>query len=169
MPPPPPPQYQPSQPSGPAAGGAPQVHGRTLADWPTRAMGGLVDYVAPSIVGGILYVILAQASLVLGLIVSLLPIVYIIYISIQQGETGQTPGKRMAGTKLIREADGQPIGAGLSVGRYFLHFIDSAICYVGWLFPLWDAKRQTIADKIVSTVVVTGEPKQSFSLTPPQG
>jgi len=24
----------------------------------------------------------------------------------------------------------------------------------GWLFPIWDAKRQTFADKIISTVVV---------------
>ena len=27
-------------------------------------------------------------------------------------------------------------------------------CYFGWLFPLWDAKRQTFADKIIGTVVV---------------
>jgi hypothetical protein len=25
------------------------------------------------------------------------------------------------------------------------------ICYIGWLFPLWDAKRQTIGDKIMTT------------------
>jgi hypothetical protein len=24
----------------------------------------------------------------------------------------------------------------------------------GWLFPIWDAKRQTFADKIISTVVI---------------
>jgi hypothetical protein len=30
--------------------------------------------------------------------------------------------------------------------------VDGAICYVGYLFPLWDAKRQTIADKIMSTI-----------------
>jgi hypothetical protein len=32
--------------------------------------------------------------------------------------------------------------------------IDGAICGIGWLFPLWDTKRQTIADKIVKSVVV---------------
>ena len=26
------------------------------------------------------------------------------------------------------------------------------ICYIGYLFPLWDAKRQTLADKIMTTV-----------------
>jgi len=32
------------------------------------------------------------------------------------------------------------------------HIIDGLICNIGYLFPLWDAKRQTIADKIMSTV-----------------
>jgi uncharacterized RDD family membrane protein YckC len=27
-------------------------------------------------------------------------------------------------------------------------------CYVGYLWPLWDDKRQTFADKILGTVVV---------------
>jgi hypothetical protein len=44
--------------------------------------------------------------------------------------------------------------------------VDSIICYVGYLFPLWDQQRQTLADKIMSTVVVV-VPKQAFSLTPP--
>lgn len=28
------------------------------------------------------------------------------------------------------------------------------ICNIGYLFPLWDPKRQTIADKIMKTVVI---------------
>ena len=43
------------------------------------------------------------------------------------------------------------IGFGLSVVRYFAHFLD-AICYIGYLWPLWDDKRQTFADKIMTTV-----------------
>jgi hypothetical protein len=38
--------------------------------------------------------------------------------------------------------------------RDLAHIVDSVICYVGFLFPLWDAKKQTLADKIVKTVVV---------------
>jgi hypothetical protein len=37
--------------------------------------------------------------------------------------------------------------------------VDTIICYIGWLFPLWDAKRQTIADKIMSTVCVPLNPQ----------
>ena len=38
--------------------------------------------------------------------------------------------------------------------RCLAHFVDSIACYVGWLWPLWDAKKQTFADKIMGTVVV---------------
>ncbi|COY49143.1 proline-rich antigen pra [Mycobacterium tuberculosis] len=42
----------------------------------------------------------------------------------------------------------------MSVVRQLAHFIDAIICFVGFLFPLWDAKRQTLADKIMTTVCV---------------
>jgi RDD family protein len=54
--------------------------------------------------------------------------------------------------KVVSEKTRQPIGFGKSIVRQLAHIIDSAICYVGYLFPLWDAKRQTIADKIMSTI-----------------
>jgi hypothetical protein len=52
----------------------------------------------------------------------------------------------------------------MGVVRHFAHIIDSLICYIGWLFPLWDAQRQTIADKLVKTLVVANQPKLSFSV-----
>ena len=52
----------------------------------------------------------------------------------------------------------------MGVVRTIAHIIDSFICYIGWLFPLWDTQRQTIADKLVKTVVLTNQPKQSFSV-----
>ncbi len=52
-------------------------------------------------------------------------------------------------------ATSQPIGMGKAFVRDIAHIVDSVICYVGWLFPLWDEKRQTLADKMQSTVVVT--------------
>ena len=41
--------------------------------------------------------------------------------------------------------------------RDIAHILDSIICGlpIGWLWPLWDAKRQTWADKVMKTVVVT--------------
>jgi hypothetical protein len=52
-------------------------------------------------------------------------------------------------------ADGQPMGGGMAFVRDLAHIIDALPCYIGYLFPLWDARRQTFADKIMSTVVLS--------------
>ena len=75
----------------------------------------------------------------------------------KQGRTGYSIGKGVLGTKLIAEQTGQPIGAGMAFVRYLCHILDS-ICYIGYLWPLWDSKRQTFADKIMKTVVIN-QPK----------
>jgi uncharacterized RDD family membrane protein YckC len=72
----------------------------------------------------------------------------------QQGKTGQTWGKKVLGIRLISEETGQPIGPGMAFVRDLAHIVDGIICDIGYLFPLWDAKKQTIADKIVKTIVV---------------
>ena len=72
----------------------------------------------------------------------------------QAGKTGQSWGKRALNMSLIGEQTGQPIGPGKAFLRDICHIVDSVICYVGFLFPLWDAKRQTLADKIMQTVVI---------------
>jgi uncharacterized RDD family membrane protein YckC len=127
-----------------------ETAGRDLAQWPQRALGGLIDYVGP----GVVYSILARISSALGLIAALALFAFVLYNAFLNGSTGQSIGKKVVGLKLISEETGQPIGGGMGILRYFLHIIDSIICYIGWLFPLWDAKRQTIADKILKTVVI---------------
>ncbi|WAJ44159.1 RDD family protein [Mycobacterium sp. Aquia_216] len=72
----------------------------------------------------------------------------------RQGTTGSSLGKTVLKIKVVSETTGQPIGFGLSVVRDLAHFVDAVICFIGFLFPLWDAKRQTIADKILTTVVL---------------
>ncbi|MRH91402.1 RDD family protein [Nocardia sp. SYP-A9097] len=78
----------------------------------------------------------------------------VLFLVYREGTTGQTPGKKIAGIRLVRESTGQPVGFGLALGRKMLHAVDSFACYIGWLMPLWDSKRQTLADKIVNTIVV---------------
>ena len=70
----------------------------------------------------------------------------------RQGLTGSSVGKSVMKFKVVSEATGSPIGFGRSVLRQFAHIVDAVICNIGYLFPLWDAKRQTIADKLMSTV-----------------
>jgi uncharacterized RDD family membrane protein YckC len=70
----------------------------------------------------------------------------------RQGTTGSSIGKSVLGFRVVSENTGQPIGFGLSVLRAIAHAVDAAIFCVGYLFPLWDAKRQTLADKMLATV-----------------
>jgi uncharacterized RDD family membrane protein YckC len=72
----------------------------------------------------------------------------------RQGTTGSSLGKSVMKVKVVSEVTGQPIGFGMSVVRQIAHFVDAIICNIGFLFPLWDAKRQTLADKIMTTVVL---------------
>jgi uncharacterized RDD family membrane protein YckC len=94
-------------------------------------------------------------GLILSLLASLLAIVYVVWnYGYKQGTTGSSIGKGIMKFKVISEKTGQPIGFGLSIVRQLAHFVDGIICYIGYLFPLWDAKRQTLADKIMTTVCV---------------
>jgi len=72
----------------------------------------------------------------------------------RQGTTGSSLGKSVMKVKVVSEVTGQPIGFGMSFVRQLAHIIDAIICFIGFLFPLWDAKRQTLADKIMTTVVL---------------
>ncbi len=84
---------------------------------------------------------------------TLLALAFMIWnLGYRQGSTGSSVGKSLLRFTVVSENTGKPIGFGLSVLREITHMIDAAIFYVGYLFPLWDAKRQTLADKIMATV-----------------
>ena len=86
---------------------------------------------------------------------SLAAFAYVIWnYGYKQGTTGSSIGKGVMKFKVVSEKTWQPIGFGLSIVRQLAHFVDGIICYIGYLFPLWDAKRQTLADKIMTTVCV---------------
>jgi uncharacterized RDD family membrane protein YckC len=154
---------------GYGAGATPAASGE-LADWGTRAIGIIIDWavmIAIVVVGFILAIIIGQISGALGALVGL--VFYLIaavgwlYYGFLVGAKGQSPGMAMMGLRCIGEDTGQVIGGGMGIVRTIAHIIDSLICYIGWLFPLWDPKRQTISDKLVKTLVVV-EPKKPFSV-----
>lgn len=90
--------------------------------------------------------------MLLGALVGLAATLWLVY---QEGTTGQSVGKKALNIRLVREYDGQVLGFGLAFVRRLCHVLDGLACYVGFLWPLWDPKRQTFADKIMTTVVVT--------------
>jgi uncharacterized RDD family membrane protein YckC len=119
-----------------------------LATWPVRVGAYIVDFLPYAIVVGIGSAIgdtIYYVSLLIGF-------GWLIYNRYILGGQGQSWGKKLLGLNLIKEETGQPIGAAMAFVRDILHIADS-ICLIGFLFPLWDAKRQTFADKILGTVV----------------
>jgi uncharacterized RDD family membrane protein YckC len=70
----------------------------------------------------------------------------------RQGTTGSSIGKSLLSFQVVSENTGKPIGFALSTLRAIAHVVDAVIFCVGYLFPLWDAKRQTLADKMMATV-----------------
>ena len=143
----------PAQPAYPAPAGG-------YAEWGSRAVGGLIDYLAPGLVVGIIVGIGAvigdpTIALILSGIGYVGLIGFLIYNSwYLAGTTGQSMGKKIAKIKLIKEETGQPVGFGNAFVRHLCHIVDGLPCYAGYFAPLWEPKKQTWADKIMGTVVV---------------
>ncbi|NYD86857.1 RDD family protein [Cellulomonas oligotrophica] len=73
---------------------------------------------------------------------------------VRQGRTGQSVGKRLLRLRLVKEGTTMPVGTGTALLRDVVHVVDRAFFMLGYLWPLWDAKRQTFSDKIVHTLVL---------------
>jgi len=92
--------------------------------------------------------------MVIGFVLTLAALGWQIYNRwIVAGRTGQSLGKRILKIRLLSEETNQPIGPLNAFLRDLVHVVDG-LAYVGYLWPLWDEKRQTLADKLMQTVVV---------------
>jgi uncharacterized RDD family membrane protein YckC len=88
-------------------------------------------------------------------------LVAFLYDWIQHWQWGQTIGKRVLGTRVVRD-DGNPnVGGGAACGRAAIYAFAPLIPLVGSLFELlnelwltWDPRRQCLHDKAAHTVVV---------------
>jgi uncharacterized RDD family membrane protein YckC len=120
----------------------------------------LIDAVIAAVPGIVLIIIGVAIGGGFGAFIALIGYLAIFAIAIwnlvfRQGSTGQSLGKQQLGLKLIKEADSQVLGAGFCFVRQIANIVNSIVCYLGYLWPLWDDKRQTWADKLCSTIVIT--------------
>jgi uncharacterized RDD family membrane protein YckC len=154
-----------------------------LAGWGTRVAAALLDSLlgmvslVPIAIGGLLLALGVPkdrtynsvtgayeltgsngALITVGIVVMVLG--YLLGLGIQlwnrvfrMGRTGQSIGKSVMGIRLVDERTGLPMRAGMCFVRELAHVLDGAV-YIGYLWPLWDDKRQTFADMILGTVVV---------------
>jgi uncharacterized RDD family membrane protein YckC len=142
------------QPGYPHAGQVQQFY----AGWGSRVAATLLDGVIIIIPALIFIGIgIAAKTVAIGLIGYLIMLGLGLWILHQKGTRAQSPGMKMVNIQLLRESDGQPIGFGMAFVRQLCHMLDGFACYIGYLWPLWDAKKQTFADKIIGTVVVKSQ------------
>jgi hypothetical protein len=72
-----------------------------------------------------------------------------------QGTTGQSWGKGALHLTLVSMADKQPVGRSTAFVRDLAHAFDILTLGLGYLVPLWTARRQTLADQVMKTVVIS--------------
>jgi uncharacterized RDD family membrane protein YckC len=173
-PPPGPPSYPPPSFPPPGSGGYHQV-GYGYAAGPAQAelagfwirfaaaiIDGLLLGVPFSILGSLIgndgfttgYGYNPEATLALNVVSTIVGVLY--YGLLEGGPTGQTIGKRAVGIRVV-DADGSAggaIGVGRGIGRYFARILSGLPCALGYLWMLWDPRKQTWHDKLVRSLVV---------------
>lgn len=93
---------------------------------------------------------------ILRVIIYVIPLLAVLAnFVVLQGLRGQSLGKMIVGSKVIRISTGQPMGFWLALARYLLFvLVTLCTCFLNLFWPLWDAKNQGLHDKIVGTIVV---------------
>lgn len=169
--------YEPYQPAPAAQGYGHPVH--PYASWWSRVGANILDSIlsflvaaVPFIIGLVLFVADTQVQenwdgtttstyeggplpVVLMLLGGALALGFTIWnMIVRQGRTGQSLGKKVLGIKVVREQDGDVLGVGSAFLRYLMYAIFANVCFLDVLWPLWDARKRTWHDMVVSSVVV---------------
>ena len=69
-------------------------------------------------------------------------------------KSGQTPGMKLMGVKVVRDADGGPIGWGPALLRLVGYYVSAAVFYIGYIWIFIDKRKRGWHDLIAGTVVI---------------
>lgn len=162
---------------GPPPGYGPGLPpGTQLASWGQRAVALLLDALFSTLlfIPGVILIGIAAAStdddgsmnavsgtlLTIGIVLCVAALVVGIWnVGWRMGKHGWSWGKQVMKIKLVRVSDGVPPGGGVGLGRYFVRALLGNVTFgvytlLTYLWPLWDERRQSLDDKIFSTLVV---------------
>ena len=169
-PPPPPPSggFPPAQPAM-GYGAAPQM---TYGGFWIRLVAYIIDVIIIAIPVIILAVILGviigvassnssssttnAAATGLSSLIQLISLVISIGYFVYFWGQGQTIGMRVFHLRVADATTGQPIGYGRAALRYLGYIVSGLVCYIGFIWAAFDARKQGWHDKIASTVVLQG-------------
>jgi uncharacterized RDD family membrane protein YckC len=76
---------------------------------------------------------------------------YFVYF---HGRTGQTPGDAALGIRVVDIDNGEVIGYGRAFGRWLVSIVSGLVIVLGYLWMLWDGRKQTWHDKAVGSIPV---------------
>lgn len=139
-----------------------------LASWGERVGATILDAVIWLVPSLIVASILRAISESLGTVAGLLMLAFFLYFQYLNGSCGQSPGKALTGLKVVKANNpNETIGGAIGVLRYIVSAVISVFtCGLGGLldvlWPLWDTNRQTLHDKAVGSLVLSGQPRREF-------
>jgi uncharacterized RDD family membrane protein YckC len=159
-----PPSWQPPEPTiGPAPGVA-------FGDPGPRLVAYIIDIIIVSVVTTLIalaWVILSFASgglsnnsmstgAALGLVVMVVAVMVIGvgYFPWYWARDAATPGMKMMGLSVVRDADGGPISGGQAIMRLVGYVVSGMVFYLGFVWILIDKRRRGWHDLIAGTVVI---------------
>ena len=113
-----------------------------------RFGGALIDGLVVTVVEVILKLVLGGAGVALSLVFSFG------YYTYFHGRTGQTPGDAALGIRVVDIESGEVIGYGRAFGRALVSIVSALVIAIGYLWMLWDPRKQTWHDKAVGSIPV---------------
>ena len=82
-------------------------------------------------------------------------VILLLYFGYFDGSpSGQTPGKRLLGIRVMDFETGAPLGFGRAAVRQFARGISALALGLGYLWMLWDPERRTWRDMLTDGVIV---------------
>ena len=139
----------------PEVGPAPGV---VFADPGSRLVAYIVDIVvtvgiviALAIATGLVVVVAPFLAILPILAIIVVPLIYFPYY---WQKSGQTPGMKMMGIRVVRDSDGGPVSWGAAILRLIGYWVSGAVFYIGYIWIFIDKRRRGWHDLIASTVVI---------------
>jgi uncharacterized RDD family membrane protein YckC len=142
--------------------------GRRLASWGARAVAYIIDLLfglllaAPGtvlvVIGSLTHGVVRGSLLTVGSVLLLIAAVIQIWqTGWRQGDKGQSWGKVVTGLRTVSADDLRPIGGPRGMLRWLVDLVCSWVTVLeilNYLWPLWDDRNQTWADKAARSVVL---------------
>ncbi|MEU4342921.1 RDD family protein [Nocardia sp. NPDC023852] len=122
------------------------IYGEAIENIPWGASVNGVAPIHPGDVAMWLYVLMLVTAMILSAVNTV----------VVQGRTGRSLGKLVTGLRVVDPRTHRPVGAGRSFLRQLAHIADTLPGCLGFLWPLFDARRRTVADMLANTIVVRG-------------